>query len=557
MMSSQLTYVLYAAVQSPILVALVASLFFLILLPALRGGGPLSSAVQRNAAIALTTASIGLLALYALLLGWYLSIENFAGEVEPTVTSVSWVAAHGAPLYHGMETAARYSVLYGPAIFLINGWMMMLLGPSVAAAKAAGVLAGASSMLFLYLSLRSRLRRRESVWLCSLAVLLYFVHGPFSYLSRPDPLLLSASAFALFCATRLGRWGAMAGLAAAIALSVNMKIHGIVYMIVPLLILLDRHGARTVLISLTLSLGLILSPFAMSNVSLPNYLHWLAQATHHGLDRTTFLHTFRFAVLLFLPVLILATARSRPLPRAIMAGLVASFALTLVFAAKPGAGLNHLLPLIPPTLYVLAAQLRALRTEANYGLRELGALRQAALLGSLATMLFVGSVAEAKCLKRLQAGSELGPRVVSDLQGILHRYPDRTIAMAYGGEGGHYELTFYRPHLLFAGQPLPLDIISLMDSQRAANEIPSETYRALDDGAIELWLVPRGASPFMKRNWYPPHQNVFPQEFVALLRERYRNLESTEFYDIWFFQGSPEAVPASTGSLDATYAPKP
>ena len=117
--------------------------------------------------------------------------------------------------------------------------------------------------------------------------------------------------------------------------------------------------------------------------------------------------------------------------------------------------------------------------------------------------------------------------------------------------GGEYELTFYRPHLLFAGQPLLVDVIACMESQRSQRPLPPETYEALQSGAVQLWLVPKGGKPFQKRNWYPPHQNVFPPDFVGILHERYEKRRSSEYFDLWFFEGQVDAESAAASPAPA------
>src|SRR5512133_1669547 len=87
------------------------------------------------------TVSLGLLAVYAGIAAWYVGLEGFAGEVEPVVSTLSWLVSHGHPLYTPFDAAERYSVLYGPSVFLTNGLFLKTLGPSLAAVKLASALA--------------------------------------------------------------------------------------------------------------------------------------------------------------------------------------------------------------------------------------------------------------------------------------------------------------------------------------------------------------------------------------------------------------------------------
>jgi hypothetical protein len=110
--------------------------------------------------------------------------------------------------------------------------------------------------------------------------------------------------------------------------------------------------------------------------------------------------------------------------------------------------------------------------------------------------------------------------------------------MAYGGEGSAYALTFYRPYLIFAGNPLLVDVIAVMEGQESGRPLPSSTYDAMRDGTVQIWLVPKGGQPFAKKNWYRPHGQVFPSDFVAILRDRYERSGQTQFFELWEYRGA-------------------
>jgi hypothetical protein len=63
--------------------------------------------------------------------------------------------------------------------------------------------------------------------------------------------------------------------------------------------------------------------------------------------------------------------------------------------------------------------------------------------------------------------------------------------------------------------------------------------------------VPKGGKPFRKKNWYPPHQNVFPPDFVDILLERYRRRESSEYFDLWFYEEQIDVEPAAASAAPA------
>jgi hypothetical protein len=344
----------------------------------------------------------------------------------------------------------------------------------------------------------------------------------------------------LYCATRAPGRLAWIGTAAALAFAVNLKIHAGLYFLPQLALLAHRQGWRRSLSAVALALGLALATFLFHPaISLTNYLRWLVAATGHGLEIATIPGLMARALFFSLPLALLLLAGGRLSSRArehrTLLGLYALAVVVVVFpAAKPGAGLVHLLPLAPmaATLAGMAVADLATRGETRRLLTPtlaggIGILAGVALMGGWTTeyravMLARHITAEAPALRR-------------DLEEILATYPDRTVAMGYGGEGISFQRTYLRPLLIFAGQPLLLDAISMMDAECADLELSPATLDALDAGRVEVWLVPRGQSPFEKKNWYPPHDEVFPAEFRERFRRHYRLDRTTRFFDCWLW----------------------
>ena len=551
-MPSPLTHLVYAAVQSPLLVVLggfVAYHYGVARTPL--GSLCHRAARSRGEQFLLGFGSLAL-AVYFVILAWYLNLPAFAGEVEPIVASISWFSHQGAELYHGLEDSSRYSLLYGPLAFLAHGAVMGALGPSIFSAKLAGVLAGALGVCFLFLALHRIAGRRAAFGLVALGILYCFVHGPFAFQSRPDSLMFFGACFLVLAAAAAPRPLALVALVAAVAWMTDLKLHGAAYLIVPGA-WMARRGARAVFIAAALGLLLALWPFVvLSNVSLGNYVLWLREAARHGYDFATFWQALRFGLFLLLPALILTVPVDgfRRDARLLLSSLWLCFGIVLLFASKPGAGLNHLLPLVPSVLFVAALSTAARAGAVAAGLSE---VRRSALVATSLVVLFIGGIVEAKCVLRLQQRAIDGRAVVADLDDILRQHPNRPIAMAYGGEGSAYDLTFYRPHLIFAGNPLLVDVIAVMEGQESGRALPASTYDAMRDGTVQIWLVPKGGEPFAKRNWYRPHGQVFPPDFVAILHERYERRAETRFFELWQYRGG---IAQRANQADAALAPR-
>lgn len=494
----------------------------------------------------LTLTCAFLLAGFVLVAGWYWLQDGFAGEVEPTVASLSWLVAEGEPLYHGLDEAARYSVLYGPSVFLTNGLFLEVLGPSVASAKAASLLGVLGSLVFLYAALARPRRDLLALGFTALAVLFYWTQGFAVYLVRPDSLLLFAVGFGLFAAVRTRPWLAVLAVGAAMGFAINLKVHGAVYFIPVLAVLMRTHGLRAAVAATLASLPFVAAPFVLHpQVDAANYVAWLKNAVRHGLDTGTLADTLRYGVYILLPAIAVFVLCRRPgelardyaLP---LGALVVATVLALVSSAKPGAGLVHLLPLVPAALYLAGRMFRRVLDAGRLvELEGAPGPRRAAAVAVVMTALVAGGINEYRAVKLIDWQFDQAPGLVNDLRGVLERYPDLSVSMAVGGENVSFIQTWLRPLLVFADQPLLLDPIAVMDYRMAGRDLPDETYRAVAEGDVQVWLVPRDREPFAKLNWYEPHGPVFPDRFRTLFRRSYTLRDKSKYFDLWFFNGLP------------------
>ena len=550
-MASMLRNVIIEAAHHPLLAAIVLMILFWIVLRLTPVYSFFSRCCQRYGRLTLVTVSVGILAVYLAIVVWYLFLPGFAGELEPMITSVSWLVQQGEPLYHDFESAERYSVLYGPMGFLTDGLFMKWLGPSIFSAKLAGVLAAVLGLLFLYLALERVVSRRMALGFTALTALLYGLGGSFSYMVRPDPFLLASLCLGLMCAVRAGPVLSVLGVAVALGYCVNLKIHAGLFFLPVFALLNHRWGFRTVLFSLGGGFVLFLAPFLLHpQVSARNYFVWIMEGTRHGLDFYTFQTTLRLALFLSLPTLVFLlpgfrAAEALRRQRRYLLALLIGGVLVLILASKPGAGLNHLMPFIPLVMFGTAKLLSSLKEQAGQWSRVFSEMRLGAAVAIGLAALITGGVTEYRSVQMTRSYNLQSREITRDIERILAAYPDQTIGMAYGGEGEQFRLTSYRPLLIFAGQPILLDAIAVMESECSGRPLPTQTYDALASGRITVWLVPKQMEPFQKQNWYPGHNDIFPSSFRRLFHEKYRCRDHSEFFDLWFHNG----VVAEVGSV--------
>ena len=489
----------------------------------LRRHGPASACI---------VAGIALLA-FALFGLWYSRHPGFASEVEPLVTTVSGVFHHGGQLYHAPDGPERYSVLYGPSVYLATGLSFLMFGLSITAAKTGALIALLGSLVFLNLTLRRHMNDATAFVLTGAASLMMWIGGTSAFVVRPDAYMLFGVSAGLWSAGLRQRSAATVITALAFGFVVNLKIHAGLYML-PVLAMLDsRHGWRSTLTALGLGFAATLAPFAFHPGISPNrYLEWVFMSTHHGLELHELPVLLRRGLLYAVPVLVPLAAGARfpdssRLRRNLgLAWLVGNLTV-IVLALKPGAGLVHMLPLAPINLVAGAMLWRDRRHTAP----DLSAFTPDWRLGLttafLLTVLLSGSVIGYRSGRQAAAIMADAGAVDADIGHILAGHPDRTIGMGYGGEGSSFRHTFQRPLLAFAEQPLVIDAVAQMDAHRAHMEISSSTLATFDSGLIDIWLIPRDQPPFVKCNWYAPHEEIFSPEVREHFLSHYALEESS------------------------------
>jgi len=529
------------------------ALFALWLLTRLQAKNAAGSAEEswRKARPVLILVSAGVFVSFLATCLWYMTHDGYASPVEAMVTAVAWWVKTGGQLYHVPDATQQYSALYGPAIYLATGFYLDLLGPSILASKVGSLLSLYVSLVLLYLTIRRWVSNKLALGLTTIVVLLYWTCGTSSMLVRADPYLLAAVCLGMYSAGSPRRVLAVMGSALGLSLAVNLKLHSLLYML-PVLVLLDeQHGWRVTLSTLGLGFILVLAPFALhDNLSLFNYLYWMEISAHHGLQLDSLSHLLTRAFFIAVPVLVPLSVGSHPADRPwmrrrlILAWVVGNLVVVLL-AMKPGAGQVHLLPIIPINM-VFAARLwpaEGMRGLLFPNLRI--SWRLGAVMSFLIAAIISGSVSGYRSARLASSLMQYSSEITVEIEEIMAAHPGRTIGMSYGGGDQYFHWTNLRPLLIFAGHPLLLDAISIMDSQRAHREFSAATIDAVEAGVIDLWLVPRQQQPFSLPNWYPPHEEIFPDELRASFAEHYRLEGEGRFFDLWGWD--------RTSSLDVIY----
>lgn len=466
----------------------------------------------------------------------YPTWADYADPAEANVAVVSWLLRRGEPLYPTLDAAGRYINNYGAFSYIIQAAFLSVFQPSIFSSKLAGSVAGLSSLTLIFLLIRHQLNRWFAIVGTAIASLCFLNQTSASGLLtssfwvRPDSLLLFFSVLGLFLVVRGGKAIAIFGSAIALGVSTNLKVTAFLHFIPIYVLLLERFGIVSVLISAASSLLISALPYLLPQISLTNYWKWLQQVRLKGIKSEQIPKNLLWTAFMAIPSMIalLLNCNRRWFSKRWLYGLtlLAGIVINAVISSTRGALENNMLPFVPLLIY-LAIDLFRLRASRPKLISVLGI--SAAIAFIAASSLAVYST-EVKFVERMNTAP--GHRAISDLDRFIAAHPNRTIGMGYGAVS--YQLSSYRPPLVFAGNPYLLDSASLMEMQASGlNNTPEKTLQALKTCQTQIWLIPKENLPFQVYSYYPPLQKLFSDRFRKIFAETYDRQESTEFYDAW------------------------
>jgi hypothetical protein len=468
---------------------------------------------------------------YVAIAVWYSTNDAYFDAAEPTIPAVAWAVASGQQLYHAADAAARYSHVYGPVLFVLHAGWLRLLGPGLIASKSLGTTAALFGLVACWRALRHSASREIALALTGLATIIYLAFRNMSFWTRPEPLLLLCVSTGLLAALQPGSAVAIlaAGIAAGLATGTKATMPCVFLPILALVYV--RHGWRACLAAIAIAVPIAFAPFALwPNISLDGYRFWLAESAHSGFRLAAIRLNVEWALFLLAPAGVwLATwphsDDDRRMLRLVLPASVAGLIGVVVTGSKPGAGQYHLMPFVPPLLWLAACGLQRLR-PAQW--------RRPVVRASIAA--YVVAAAIPAVIQQQYFWSAFDPYrlapVARELRTFASSNGTRSIAMGYGGD---YRLSFYRPLLVFLGNSYVLDAPAVIEEQRAGIPLPEATLDALRRCEVDTWLIPKGGAPFTMVNPYPETAgaDVFGDTFRRAFYGAYRHAGDTTHFEVW------------------------
>jgi len=477
----------------------------------------------------------------------YLFSHAFSDHIEPDIASVSWFFWNGNAVYHNLVTQERYSLLYGPYLYVFIGFFQTMLGPNIFATKLPCALAATMALLLLFIAICRKSTWRRALCLTGLAAALLLSFGFFSFWARSDPFILLAVALGVFATTQKG-WLCPLLLGLSLGVAVNLKVHSLVYFL-PLFLLAWRQKPSVAEIFACLSIAFVTMalPFVVfDNISLVNYFALLKMASHHGFGAWICLNNLGRFSMLILPAVIGMTFErmcvknenlySFKFQCSYFVAILLAFLLILPPASKFGSGPHHLIPFIPIIAFMGAFYLMPVPLLRSYSSKPMGIILMLALAWWVSSSIFNGIIGGYDTNLFVRRNEDQARRCIIDVRRIVRDHPHYTV-LAGTGSDDSYGVTFSRCELTFEGMPIGVDPGAMMDFEQSGlghislASLIGEIKK--NYSAPALWIVPKNSPPFTTRSLYPSRNPVFADAFRTDFVKTYTRTETTEFFDIY------------------------
>ena len=427
---------------------------------------------------------------YFLFIILYILYENFCDHVEPVVASLSWLFQTGKPVYNSAGSGELYSLVYGPVLYIINGFFLKILGPSIISAKAGGIVVASISTLLNYRTLKKISNYRTAFIISGYITAGYLIFGHCSFWNRSDSFIIFFVSLAIYTIVKGNSLYALIVTSISLGLSVNMKIHSFLYFIPVLILFHETFKTKLTVCSLAISaITAALPYFICSNIDFFDYISYLQDGTKTEFSKMVFLKNMEFIFLFFIPVIIYEKNKKYSL------SLLISILFTSIIGSSTGAGRYHLLPFIPLLAYFFTLLLNDLKEKISLKI----------ISASVVTIMLMYIFTPYSSINYM-GNNRFKRTIQKDLIGIMNSYPGKTIHMGYG-DINNYPFTYVRPLLIYGGNPCMIEGPALF-----GRNISEQILNKLKSGYINIWLIPRGSEPFEIRNWYD-NKPLFNEEF--------------------------------------------
>jgi len=489
--------------------------------------------------------SIGIILIYFLVVILYAFSPLYLDHAESSVSIIGFLLKGNYELYPSLISGEYYGTPYGPNLFLLQKWFYIIFGDSIEASKLVGVLGSIFSLIILHLAIRNRYNSKTSLYLIASALIVFLQCSSWTFWNRSEPLIMFFIGLALFGTRQKNTYFSLFLLSISFGFAVNLKVTSVFYMLPIFLLSLERKSIWFNTATICLSLLIMILPFLYKNISFFNYLDLFKLVSNKTMHFELFYKCWKFSFLYYLTptilILLYLSKHKEHLKHILLKyklSLIALFVclvVVMIMGAVEGGGMLYMLPFMPLFVYFWS---KLINIEFIFKYVKISNVKSLIILSLLLGLTF--STAPPCVLKTgymllrfsINLKKDAIPRqVINDLRNIDRQYPESTIHMGIG-QSKDYKYTYYRPALVYMGNPYYIDFPIYMIYQNAKIEDRKQLAHIFEDCKIDIWLIPKGNAPFSMGNWVYD-KPVFDQQLRNSFLNNYDQINSSKFFDIY------------------------
>lgn len=451
--------------------------------------------------------------LFLLLSVLYLFYPNYFDHFESSVGNFGRLLHQNQSLYPLDGNFPYNGSVYGPVTAEVQYFIQSFNLPIMFATKLPGILG--------YLLFGLVIKRLSREYIDFRYLIFLFPLGYILFWNRADPWLLLCVSLTLLVGIRK-KWqtrefilfGVLGGIAS------GFKIHGIIYIIGAMLATGVQSAVtfRLIFLFLVSFFSTYSLLFLPKNISIEGAFHYLflLGGQGQGLSIVLFWHNFITLMFLVTPIglQLIHNRASTLIPWNLKVFFVCQLLICIV-AARPGAGIHHLLPLIPINAYIL----RRLQSDTKTSEPIFPIIILSIIIVSLVTTYAM--------VRPVIEGWRTYSNSASELSKMQSRYPGLLMGVT---DMANYGFT-YQKVILNSPSITQIDYSSFMDMQGSGIR-DQEMEQKLNSCTYPLLVMPSKGEPFSLHS-YEYGTNLFSQSLVHVFLNNYKKVSTGEFFSIY------------------------
>ena len=226
--------------------------------------------------------------------------ERCAWVYSLTITSWHWM--HGYPMYPVASDIGRYAINYGPFVYLMQALGIACFGHPIHGAKLISVIMASLGLLgLLWVTIK---QNKRLFWIpFGLIFFPLAIFGRAVFSNRPESLMLMGVVLAILAIESQVLWFVLGVL--GIALVLNAKFHGILYVLPVLPCMIQKRGWQKTVLVLCCAVLINGFVFLMPGIDWAGYWTYIILTVNHGVVFDNVIPYIFWWVSLIIPMLMI------------------------------------------------------------------------------------------------------------------------------------------------------------------------------------------------------------------------------------------------------------